>query len=137
MHDFRPAPEHLARLLPEEQVRRQLVDWLVEQAGVPARLIAVEYSLSNLDPRSRKRADVVVWRPAESGGGLHPWLLAECKAPGVPLREAVVDQVRGYAEKIRADYVLLTNGTETPCFRLGNAGYLGVSGLPHFPKNRG
>src|SRR5690606_9445852 len=98
---------------------------------------------SRLDPRSRKRADVVVWRPslpahsaisAETGGGVSPWLLAECKAPGVRLGEAVTDQVRGYASRIRAEYVLVTNGPETRLFRLVAAAYEPVEGLPPFPR---
>ena len=118
---------------PEERVRRGLVDWLIAAAGVPARLIAVEYSLSALDPARRDRADVVVWRPAEQGG-LEPWLLAECKAPGVKLDETTADQVRRYAGPIRAKHVLLTNGGETRCFRLEGATYVEREGLPRFPS---
>jgi hypothetical protein len=124
--------------LPEERVRRGLVDWLVRVAGVPPRLVAVEYSLSALDPNRRDRADVVVWRPSEvgTGGGLKPWLLAECKAPSVSLGDATGDQVRRYAGEIRADHVLLTNGEETRCFRLdeGEARYIERRGLPPFPN---
>jgi hypothetical protein len=117
--------------LPEERVRRGLVDWLIASAGVPARLIAVEYSLSALDPARRDRADVVVWRPSREGG-LSPWLLAECKAPGVALGEATADQVRRYAGAIRAEHVLMTNGSETRCFRLDGERYLEREGLPRF-----
>ena len=129
---FDPVRGKSVRALPEEKVRRNLVDWLVASVGVPQRLIAVEYSLSNLDPRSRKRADVVVWKPAEGEGGLRPWLLAECKATGVALTEAVADQTRGYAERIRAEHVLITNGTETRCFRLEKTRYAESAGLPRF-----
>jgi hypothetical protein len=138
---YDPVRRKSVRALPEEHVRLHLVEWLVREAGVPPRLIAVEYSLSNLDPRSRKRADVVVWRPVEASvsgavaekGGLRPWLLAECKAPGVALTEVVADQVRRYAAKIRADHVLITNGIETRCFQLANKVYEGSSNLPRFP----
>ena len=122
---------------PEERVRRGLVEWLTVTAGVPARLLAVEYSLSALDPTRRDRADVVVWRPMEKGGlkgGLVPWLLAECKAPGVTLGEATADQVRRYAGEIRAEHVLLTNGKETRCFRLDGSRYVEREGLPRFPS---
>lgn len=131
---FDPVRGKYLQALPEERVRRQLVDWLIAMVGVPARLVAVEYALSALDPRSRKRADVVVWRPADAEeGGLTPWLLAECKAPGVPFGEAVTDQVRRYAARIRAEYVLVTNGDDTRLFRLDDAAYVAVAGLPAYP----
>ncbi len=131
---FDPVRGRHLRALPEERVRRQLVDWLIATAGVPARLLAVEFPLSELDPRSRKRADVVVWRPAETGGGLAPWLLVECKAPGVKLGEAVTDQVRGYAARVRAEHVMVTNGEDTRVFRLEGAAYAPVAGLPAYPR---
>ena len=118
---------------PEEKVRQGLIRWLVDTIKVPANFIAVEFSLASLDPSSRKRADVVVWRPAGKAGGLHPWLLAECKAPGLKLDEPVADQVRGYAQNIKADYVLLTNGTVTRCFTGGGPSYHEVGNLPMFP----
>jgi hypothetical protein len=132
---FDPIRGRAIKALPEERVRASLVEWLIREAGVPVRLIAVEYSLSKLDPRSRKRADVVVWRPSGgTPGGLRPWLLAECKAPGVALKDATVDQIRRYAENIGAEYLLMTNGKETPCFRLDGERYVRVSGLPRFPE---
>jgi len=151
-HLFDPVRGKDVRALPEERVRRQLVDWLIAAVGVPPRLIAVEFSLSRLDPASRRRADVVVWRPGRThaGGapegaasapagpaglmGLSPWLLAECKAPGVALGESVADQVRGYAADIRAEYVLVTNGADTRIFRLADERYEIAPGLPVYPS---
>jgi hypothetical protein len=137
---FDPVRGKAVRALPEERVRLQLVEWLTGAVGVPPRLVAVEYALSQLDPNSRKRADVVVWRPAtDESGGMSPWLLAECKAPGVALTQAVVDQVRGYAVRIRAEHVVLTNGTGTRCYRLtqgeweGVDRYIEIENLPRFP----
>jgi hypothetical protein len=130
---FDPQRGKAVRALPEERVRLQLVEWLTGTLGVPSRLIAVEYALSQLDPRSRKRADVVVWRPSSgTSGGLSPWLLAECKAPGVALTQAAVDQVRRYAEMIRAEHVVLTNGTGTRCYRLSDGRYIEIENLPRF-----
>ncbi len=127
------------KALPEERVRHQLVRWLTESAGVPARLVAVEYSLRNLDPGNARRADVVAWMPAQGEGGLRPWLLAECKAPGVPIDDAVADQVRRYAVALRARHVLLTNGEATRVFTLEAATasdpgrYREAKALPLYP----
>ncbi len=132
---FDPVRGKSVRALPEERVRLQLADWLIKTVGVPQRLLSVEYSLSQLDPRSRKRADLVVWRPAlahAGEGGVLPWLLAECKAPGVALTQGVADQVRGYAEKIRAEYVVLTNGVETRYFQSREGRFFEIVNLPSF-----
>jgi hypothetical protein len=128
---YDPARGRDFRALPEELVRRQLLEWLVNTVGVPRRLIAVEYPLSKLDPRCRKRADLVVWKPSREGG-MEPWLLAECKAPGVKLVDGVADQVRGYAEKVRAEHVLLTNGSEVRMYRRAENQYDETGGLPVF-----
>jgi hypothetical protein len=131
---FDPVRRKNVAALPEERVRRQLVDWLVSAIGVPPRLISVEYSLSKLDPRCRKRADVVVWRPSARSGGLEPWLLAECKAPGIQLNESVADQARGYAAKVRAEHVLITNGERTFCHILRGSAYQPIQALPRYTE---
>lgn len=151
-HLFDPVRGKDVRALPEERVRRQLVDWLITTVGVPQRLVSVEFALSQLDPTSRRRADVVVWRPGRVVGerlntgagstnqaspvGLNPWLLAECKAPGVALAEAVADQVRSYAQRIRAEHILVTNGADTQIFRLVGERYEAVAGLSFYPDSR-
>ena len=117
---------------PEEKVRQALVRWLLDEAKIPPRLISVEYSLSALDPLCRKRADIVVWQPGGKEGGLRPWLLVECKAPGIPLNDLVSDQVRRYAAKIRAAFVLVTNGAVTRYFRLGRGRYEEIERLPGY-----
>jgi len=118
---------------PEEKVRQALTRWLLEEVRVPPRLVSTEYSLSALDPLCRKRADIVVWKPADKEGGLLPWLLAECKAPGIPLNDSVADQVRRYADKIRAPFVLVTNGETTRYFMLDEKKYEEIKRLPKFP----
>jgi hypothetical protein len=131
---FDPVRRKNLKALPEEKVRQALVRWLASEVGVPASLTGVEYPLSSLVPGSRKRADVVAWRPG--GTGLAPWLLAECKAPSVRLGESVADQVRGYAAAIRAEHALITNGAETRCFRLEGGRYVEAAGLPAFPGRK-
>ena len=122
------------KALPEERVRQALLRWLTGEIGVPRGLIAVEYPLTTLNPASRKRADVVVWKAGKTEGGLRPWLLAECKAPSVRLTEIVADQVRGYAEKVRAEFVLVTNGKESRCFQHAGAAYAAITGLPAYSE---
>lgn len=113
-------------------MRQALVRWLMDEAEIPPRLISVEYSLSALDPTCRKRADIVIWKPGGKNGGLVPWLLVECKAPGIALGDKVADQVRRYAEKIHAAFVMVSNGAATRFFKLDGGKYGEISGLPRF-----
>ena len=58
--------------------------------------------------RRRYRADVLVFDRT-----LQPLLLVECKAPGVSLDAAVVEQVLRYTRVLQVRYILVTNGTTT------------------------
>lgn len=129
---FDPVRRKQVAAKPEEQVRQALVHWLLDELKIPPRLISVEYSLSVLDPTCRKRADIVVWKPGGKTGGVLPWLLAECKAPSVSLTDKAADQVRRYAEKIHAGFVLVSNGGVTRYFELSGKRYVEIPRLPSF-----
>ena len=91
---------------PEEEVRQQVIHWLHESCGVSYARMESEYGFTY--NRRRYRADVLVFDRA-----LQPLLLVECKAPGVPLGAALVDQVLRYTRVLPVRYVLVTNGTTT------------------------
>ena len=91
---------------PEEEVRQQVIRWLHESCGVSLARMESEYGF--LYNRRRYRADVLVFDRA-----LQPLLLVECKAPGVPLDAAVVEQVLRYTRVLQVRYILVTNGTTT------------------------
>ncbi len=126
---FDPVRRKAVAARPEEAVRQALVRWLIDSRRVPPRLIAVEFTLPGTRVL-RRRADVVVWRPG--GSGLSPWLLAECKAPAIALGARAADQVRRYAERVRAEWVLLTNGKETRYFQVREDRYVEAAHLPEF-----
>lgn len=90
-------------LTPEEWVRQNLIRFLVEECGARQPLIAQEYpvSLGGMD----QRADVAVF---DASGRVV--LLAECKAPTVPIDEAVFAQAVRYNSVVRARYLVVTNG---------------------------
>lgn len=91
---------------PEEEVRQQVIRWLHESCGVSLARMESEYGF--LYNRRRYRADVLVFDRT-----LQPLLLVECKAPGVPLDAAVVEQVLRYTRVLQVRYILVTNGTTT------------------------
>lgn len=102
-----PVRRKWVRLTPEERVRQHLLCFLGEQ-GYPPALTAVEKGFDYLG--AVWRADVVVHDRTGQ-----PLLLAECKAPGVPVTQATFDQLARYNAVVRARALLATNGREHYC----------------------
>jgi hypothetical protein len=97
---------------------------LVERAGVAPVDIAQEFPVTvNGQPQ---RADIVVFGP---GGG--PVLLVECKAPGVAITRAAMDQAFRYNTVVGARYVMLTCGLDHYIYELSPDGqYLPLKDFP-------
>lgn len=100
-----PLRRRWVRLTPEEWVRQHLAQYLIQALGCPPSLIALEAALT--DQGMARRADLVVY---DRQG--RPLLLAECKAPTVPITQEVVEQVGRYNRVIGAPYLLVTNGRQ-------------------------
>ena len=113
------------RTEPEEAVRQALVAHLVDGLGVPRACIRQELALSALDARVRDRVDLVVH--ASDGASLRAVLLAECKAPHVPLDEQVVAQVRRYLRLVPAPWVVLANGPSMLVYRVDRGAWIPAS----------
>lgn len=95
------------RLTPEENIRQQVLHYLVEQLGYPASLIGVEVAIE-VGAGVTKRCDAVVYTPS-----LQPLMLLEFKAPEVTLTQTTLDQAAVYNTTIRAPYLVLANGRQT------------------------
>ncbi|MBI1315607.1 restriction endonuclease subunit R [bacterium] len=101
---FDPVRKKFVALTPEERVRQHLLRYFEAALGYPTVSMAVEWPL-NIHGLT-KRADVVVFRQGV------PVLLAECKAPGIPLNESVLDQAEVYNRGLGVRWMVLTNGTD-------------------------
>ena len=97
------------QLTPEEWVRQNLLQYLFEDLGFPKGLTAVEKGF--VDRGTQARADVVVHD--RQGQAL---LMAECKAPGVKLKQNAVDQIARYNAAVGAKYLAVTNGLDHYCW---------------------
>ena len=112
-------------LTPEEWVRQHLKGHLVAACGViPTRMVA-EYPVS-LNGQAQ-RADLVVVDDAGK-----PLLLAECKAPEVPIDRSTLDQAVRYNSVLGARYLILTNGLRHYCYECVGEGC--CQPLADFPK---
>lgn len=110
-------------LTPEEWVRRHLVDFLVRRCRAEPQRIVEEHAVElNGQPQ---RADVVV-----AGDDARPLLLAECKAPEIPIDGKVFAQAVRYNSVLGARYVVLTNGLKHYCFEYLDGSYRRMEAFP-------
>ena len=116
-------------LTPEEWVRQHLLHHLVHQLGYSSHLIKVEGQIAV--HHTQKRFDVVAYRPDG-----RVYLLAECKAPQVPVDQGVFDQAARYNLATQSSYTLLTNGLTHYCCQMDrHAGqYIFIDHFPPPPE---
>lgn len=112
-------------LTPEEWVRQNIVQYLIDSCNVPQSLMVVEKSL--VLNRMKKRADVLIYNQA--GETL---MIVECKAPSVRITQKTFDQIARYNMVFRVKYLLVTNGLEHFICSI-NFGASTYSFLPQIP----
>lgn len=92
-------------LTPEEWVRQNFIQFLIQQKKYPESLMAVEKQIKvNNNPR---RFDLVIYR--KNG---QAQLVAEFKAPGVKITQNAFDQVVRYNMVLRVERVIVSNGLQ-------------------------
>lgn len=93
-------------LTEEEWVRQNFVRYLIGVLHYPKTAIALEKEIKVGEVK--KRFDILVYDAAHQ-----PWMLVECKEPGVKLSEEVLQQVLRYHTALPCRYLLMTNGEAT------------------------
>lgn len=93
------------KLTPEEWVRQNCYQWLIQVLHYPGQLIAIEKEM-DLNGR-KKRFDLLVYDKQHK-----PWMLVECKRQELPLNATVLWQAIGYNIAIPVSYFLLSNGVD-------------------------
>ena len=90
-------------LSPEEWVRQNFLQYMIQVLKYPAAYIAVERKIQLGDVK--KRFDILVYDKAA-----RPWLMVECKAIDVQLTKKVLGQVLNYNMAVPVPYLVITNG---------------------------
>jgi hypothetical protein len=108
---FDPIRKKWLVLTPEEWVRQNFIQYLIQKQNYPASLIGLEKEI--WIGELKKRFDVIV-----CDADAKPWMLIECKAMDVPLSIEVAEQALRYNQTVQAKYMVVTNGTYTRCFQL-------------------
>ena len=124
---FDPLRKRYCALTPEEEVRQKALYLLVEHLGVPAGLLAVEYSIkvNGLD----KRCDAVVF-----GKDGRPLMIVECKAASVKLSQSTLEQAVRYHSALQSKYLMLYNGQECYCFKSEEGKLTALDHLPMYSE---
>ena len=110
-------------LTQEEEVRQRTVFLLSERFHYPLTRFSLEAQIQV--GQLQKRYDIVVYDIDKK-----PFMLIECKAPTVTINDKTLNQAMGYNIRLKAKYVLLTNGVTTILFRHYSKGYIQQKTIP-------
>jgi hypothetical protein len=126
---YDPVRRKFVALTPEEWVRQHVIAFLVKEKGYPFSSLGIEKKL--LINKQLKRFDLVLF--LRNGD---PFLLVECKAPGVEITEKTFDQAARYNMQLKAEYFLITNGFDHYFCRLDylNKQYVFIENIPSYAK---
>jgi len=102
---FDPLRKSWVVLTPEEWVRQNFIQYLIQVKNYPSTLIAIEKTIQLGE--LKKRFDIIVYKNDS------PWLLIECKEANVPITEKTLKQILQYQQVVEADYLVMTNGHTT------------------------
>ncbi|MES2429737.1 MAG: type I restriction enzyme HsdR N-terminal domain-containing protein [Bacteroidota bacterium] len=100
-------------LTPEEWVRQNFLQYLIQVKKYPASLIAVEKEIKLGD--IKKRFDIVVYDKDTK-----PAMIVECKEMNVPLTESVLHQGLRYNQVLKVPFLIITNGSNTFAYSMEN-----------------
>ena len=103
---FDPLRKRWLILTPEEWVRQNIVQYLLQIKGYPSSLVAMEKMINVGE--LKKRFDILIYDTNHQ-----PWMMIECKEPGVPLDEMVLHQLLRYHSSVPVSYLVISNGTTT------------------------
>ena len=93
------------KLTPEEWVRQNFVQYLINEGKYPPGLIGTEvmFRLNKL----KRRVDILIHD--RSG---KPVMIVECKAPEVKIDDKIFDQIVCYNMQFKVPYIIVTNGMD-------------------------
>lgn len=88
---------------PEERVRLQVVEYLLDMGWSKHRMSAEEGVASS--QKGNLRTDLICYTQ-----DFKPFLLVECKSNEVNISNQTADQIAIYNKQVKAEYLLMTNG---------------------------
>jgi hypothetical protein len=120
---FDPLRKKWLLLTPEEWVRQNFVQYLIQVKNYPAALIALEKEISLGE--LKKRFDILMYDRNH-----RPWMMIECKEMKTELDDAVLQQVLRYNIAIPVQFIVITNGSHAFGWEKINNQLIPISELP-------
>jgi len=114
-------------LTPEEWVRQNFIQYLLQAKKYPSSVIAVEKEIKLGE--LKKRCDIVVYKEHQ------PWMIIECKEQTIPLNDAVIGQVLRYNISLKVEILVVTNGENSYAVRIDNNNIIPLDTLPEWNEN--
>ena len=102
---FDPCRKKWVALTPEEWVRQNMLQYLIQVCKYPIELIAIEKTiqLGSLN----KRFDILVYQETT------PWMIIECKEAKTTLNDKTILQLLQYQQVLDARFLIASNGPTT------------------------
>jgi len=123
---FDPLRKTWVVLTPEEWVRQNFIQYLIQVRQYPASLIAIEKTIQLGE--LKKRFDIVVYKNEAA------WILIECKEANVSLTEKTLEQILQYQQVVEASYLVMTNGHTTYGAKIETGKLHYLQSLPDYIK---
>ncbi len=120
---FDPIRKKLVALTPEEWVRQNFIQFLINEKGYPASLIAIETKV--IVNGLKQRADIVCYNTKRE-----PLMVIECKAPEVKITQQVFEQVTRYNSQLKTKIIVVTNGLNHYCAQIHGLSYYFLKDIP-------
>lgn len=98
-------------LTPEEWVRQNFVDFMINMLGYREGLMGNEITL-NLNGMTR-RCDTVIYDQ-----NVRPVMIVEYKRPSVKISQRVFNQISRYDSVLRVPWLVVSNGMEHYCCKM-------------------
>lgn len=114
-------------LTPEEWVRQNMVEYMIQVKKFPPARIANEVTV-NINGM-KKRSDSVIYDKE-----MRPRIIIEYKAPTVKITQKVFDQIATYNFELDVDILIVSNGLEHYCCRMDkeNRKYFFLREIPDY-----
>ncbi len=124
---FDPLRKKYVKLTPEEWVRQNFLQYLIQQGKYSPGLIGVEVMFQLY--KVKRRIDILIHDRTGK-----PVMMVECKAPEVPITDSVFDQIVTYNMELNLPYIIVTNGLVHYICRIdhGNKSYEFLNVIPLF-----
>tara|TARA_A100000164_G_scaffold222583_1_gene197424 strand:+ start:819 stop:1256 length:438 start_codon:yes stop_codon:yes gene_type:complete len=113
-------------LTDEEKVRQLTIRFLIDELEIPISQISTEKEFK-IESGLKKRFDIIVFN---RNGKVA--ILVECKSSKIKINTKVIDQILIYNKKLKAKYLMVTNGIKTIALHCAHKNIKQINNIPKY-----